>query len=121
VFTVNSRTHDFLGVPPFVNESCVMVWFPDGPGYIPKGVPIQFTFLDPNGISQLGDPNFAFVSPIKVSEIFPTQDVPVGSFVYTFGIGELSIPGRWTMTVTAGSLRYQAATFVVNPIGFTLN
>jgi hypothetical protein len=119
VFVINSLTHDFFGPSPYLNESCVMVLYPTGPG-IPHS-PLQFTFIDPTGVAHDGDPNFAFVSNVPIKEIFPTQTLPVGSFVYTFGLGELATLGRWTVKVTSGPFTYQSVTFVVYPIDYTVH
>jgi len=113
VFLIHSDTNDFFGPPPVINESCVLIFYPISTGPNLGASPLQFSFTDPYGNTQFGDPSFAFVSSVPITEHFPTVTIPAGSAVYTFGVGELTVPGQWTVQVTAAGYQSRAATFPV--------
>ena len=83
-----------------------------GPGG--KGTGVQFYFTDPLGGLHNGDPNFSFVTGVFVQEPFPLVGFPAQeAFVYTFGIGELSIAGPWQVYAISGSFVSSTVTFKV--------
>jgi hypothetical protein len=112
VFLIHSDTKDFFGPPPVVNESCALVFYPVSTGP-PSGAPLFFVLTDPYGTSHLGDPNFAFISGVSISEHFPISNIPKGSAVFTFGVGELNVPGPWLVQVQTGGYNSSIATFPV--------
>jgi|SRR5215469_7540542 len=115
VVVIHSETKELFGPPPVVNESCALVFYSRA---IPlDATPVQFIFTDPNGNTQFGDPSFAFVSKVPISERFPITDIPISSVVYTFGVGELDVVGIWSVMVIAGnSYQTGSASFPVTKI-----
>jgi len=115
VFVVDEVHNYFFGPSPYVNESCSMV-FNVGPGMPPPQTPVRLFFLDPNGNLQLGNPAFAFINTLTITELFPNMGFPAGqAIIYTFGVGELSIIGRWSVNAIVGAFVTNTVTFLVTP------
>jgi hypothetical protein len=116
ILVLDTVTHYRFGRFPNVNESCNLI-FNVGPGPIPH-VPVQFYFIDPLGITHTGDPNFAYLNTNFVAEPFPLVGFqPLQSYTYTFGVGELSLTGKWQVYVIQHGFSSATVSFSVLQLG----
>lgn len=113
LFIIDAVDNFVFGQNPNFNESCTLLIYV-GPGLPAPGNRLFFTFTKPDGTLQTGDPNFAFIGNIAITQE-RLNNFPAGQYVvYTFGIGELSQLGSWQVSFIADFYVSNTFTFRVS-------